>query len=760
MTGNVLYDLFQGQMDYIFFFKGLAFFLVLAVSFLFRADSSQRLPWHWFGLFALAQGLAAWVSLASMNMDEPFSLKIAGTVLLMISWLFLTEFGRAGMSRVQGRDSGFWLLALILMVTALGGLKGWSGIEVASRYTLGLVGGLWATAALVAAGRQFPAGERSGSLTAAISLGLFSLTSALFLPGHLLPASSTFHQDFLLRSLGVPLEFCQGLLAFGMAAGIYGFLPQSSGEGVQRDTRYRTRYLFALLASLALILGLGSALTLYLGQWAQTTQEKTRAEAQGYAAIVVNRLNTEFKRMEDGVRGLAESPQMGSYLRLLREGDLDKINTALDRVRDNLGASVCYLMDRGGDTIASSNRREPDSFVGKNYAFRPYFKDAFHGEIGRYFAMGVTSKVPGYYVSHPVYDPQKRTVLGVAVVKVSLDNITKELQAAGQKGNSLICLVDPRGVIFLSSQPEMIFKSLWPIADKDRVEVQRQYGKDQFTPIFPKKVEDGSKLDYQGRNYLASFAGTIHAGWSVFFFRPVEIVGAYRFTGIVAAGILALLVLVILGGSFYLREKAAGSAGQFQTLFDAAPEAIGVVDPDTLRIVEANRSMARCLGYAQKELLTLRLDDVLAQTTIEIRDQLREITRGDGSIRLDWRARKQDGTFFNLDVVGSRMEHRGKDHALLFCREAETPAYARTAPVREDRQYLPTPQPELPSVRESSRMYELSEAPQDVWPPLEGKSPDDPAAKLDREAKKLLKRIGDALAKAEKIRKGPGDFQG
>ena len=31
MAGNTFQDLFQGQMDYIFFFKGLAFILVLAV---------------------------------------------------------------------------------------------------------------------------------------------------------------------------------------------------------------------------------------------------------------------------------------------------------------------------------------------------------------------------------------------------------------------------------------------------------------------------------------------------------------------------------------------------------------------------------------------------------------------------------------------------------------------------------------------------------------------------------------------------------
>ena len=55
----------------------------------------------------------------------------------------------------------------------------------------------------------------------------------------------------------------------------------------------------------------------------------------------------------------------------------------------------------------------------------------------------------------------------MAVVKITLNNIASELQAAGEKGSSIIALADPRGVVFLASQPDMIFESLWPVADKD-----------------------------------------------------------------------------------------------------------------------------------------------------------------------------------------------------------------------------------------------------------------------------------------------------
>ncbi len=754
MAGNAFQDLFQGQMDYIFFFKGLAFILVLAVSCLFRGDPSQRLPWRWFGLFALLQGLAAWLSLVAMNFGEASSLKTVSGLLQIVSWVFLAEFGRSGIGRVLNRDSGLWLIALLLMLTGLGGLKGWSGILQASRYTLGLAGGLWAAVALFMAGHRLPSNPRGGSLTAGISLSLFSLTIVLFPPFSLVSAGAILNRELFQQFTGVPLEFLQALLAFGMAAGIYGFLPWRQKEAEGQTARHRSRSMFALLATLSVILGLGSVLTLYLGEWAQKNQEKTKAEAHQYATIVVSRLNTEFKRMEDGVTALSETNWLPASLRYLTEENLEKINGLLDHCRSTLDASVCYIMDRSGKTIASSNRNAADSFVGQSYAFRPYFKQALNNFTGRYFAVGVTSKAPGYYVSRPVRSPQGKGNVGVAVVKVSLQNVTQELQAAGQKGNSLICLADPRGVVFLSSQPEMILKSLWPVAEKDRANLQDQYGKDQFPAIFSEKIDDGSKVNYQGSNYMASFAGTIHAGWSVYFFRPVQMVGAYRLTGIAVACVLAILALVILGSNFYFKEHALASASRFRAMFDAAPEAIGVINPETLQIMEANHSLASCLGYSQEELITLKLGKLLNQDPEELRNRLLKITREDGAAKMAWQARKKDGSVVDLAVMGSKLEHQGKDQVLIFCREADASPLPTTTTISPERGHFPQSQETQPlSLPSGGNFNEIPDAAKPVFPAFEPQSPNGNAKDFDLEAKVHIKRIMDALNKAERLRK-------
>ncbi len=753
MWGNTFQDLFQGQMDYIFFFRGMAFMLVLAVSCLYRGDTSQRLPWRWFGLFALAQGLASWLSLVAMNFGGSAVINTIGCLLHIASWGFLAEFGRSGLGRVRGRESGVWLIALLLMLTGLAGLKGWNGIELTSRYTLGLVGGLWAATALFMAGRNLPYRERGGSLTAGISLSLFAFSVALFPPSYLVSPGSIFNQGFLLQLIGVPLEFFQALLAFGMAAGIYGFLPGRQTATASQETRHRSRYMFALLAALSIILGLGSVVTLYLGEWAHQKQEKVKAEAQEYATIVVSRFNTEFKRMEDGVTALSEAGWLPAVMRNLSDNNLDRINALLDRCQSTLGASVCYLMDINGKTIASSNRNAPDSFVGQSYAFRPYFKQAFMGNTGRYFAVGVTSKAPGYYVSRPVRAPHSRTISGVAVVKVSLQNITDELQAAGQKGNSLICLADPRGVVFLASKPSLIFKSLWPVAEKDLADLQQQYGKDQFPAIFPAKIGDGAKVDYQGANYLASFAGTIHAGWSVYIFRPIERVGVYRLGGIAVACLLAVLALLILGSNFYFRERALASASRFRAMFDAAPEAIGLIDPDTLQFIEANHPLAACLGYTRKELLNLKLGMVINQKPQEIQAQLLRIILEDETTKMEWRARRKEGTIVDLEVIGSKVEQQGKDHVLIFCRETETLPQAAVAILQQNGQASQVQETGGHGFPAGNTTNASQGAGMEILPNLLGERPNSEATNIDQEGKQIIKRILFALNKAEKLRR-------
>ncbi|MFX6724613.1 hypothetical protein ABTH54_19360, partial [Acinetobacter baumannii] len=88
--------------------------------------------------------------------------------------------------------------------------------------------------------------------------------------------------------------------------------------------------------------------------------------------------------------------------------------------------SVIYLLDPGGMTIAASNWRTPTSFVGNNYAFRPYYRLAIEHGAAEHFAFGTVSQVPGLFLTRRLDGPDG--VIGIIVVKVEVQAIETEWQ--------------------------------------------------------------------------------------------------------------------------------------------------------------------------------------------------------------------------------------------------------------------------------------------------------------------------------------------
>jgi len=102
----------------------------------------------------------------------------------------------------------------------------------------------------------------------------------------------------------------------------------------------------------------------------------------------------QAERIRNGVSSfLAENLKTAHALAGLREmrdvlahpgeSSLSRADRILDHFREALGADVCYLMNLDGTTVASSNRDAPDSFVGNNFAFRPYWSSGTTSPSGR-----------------------------------------------------------------------------------------------------------------------------------------------------------------------------------------------------------------------------------------------------------------------------------------------------------------------------------------------------------------------------------------
>jgi PAS domain-containing protein len=76
------------------------------------------------------------------------------------------------------------------------------------------------------------------------------------------------------------------------------------------------------------------------------------------------------------------------------------------------------------------------------------------------------------------------------------------------------------------------------------------------------------------------------------------------------------------------RERTLHELSLFRTLLDQSNDAIKVIDPETLRFLDANERSYRELGYSREELLSMTVHDIdpnADETVIaRVRQQLQE----------------------------------------------------------------------------------------------------------------------------------------
>lgn len=196
-------------------------------------------------------------------------------------------------------------------------------------------------------------------------------------------------------------------------------------------------------------------------------------------------------------------------------GSREDANRYLEAIARQAGADQLYLIDGDGDTIAASNWDQPGSFIGQNYAFRPYFQDAMATGHGRFYAIGVTTGVPGYFLSARV---NVGDTVGVMVVKLDLQPLQETWRAAGAD----VGLVDENGIIFLAARPEWQYRPLIALQDDviANLTATRAYNGvalDEATGLLS-SPPDG--LNVTGTGWIGRLAPVTSTGWRVVAARP------------------------------------------------------------------------------------------------------------------------------------------------------------------------------------------------------------------------------------------------
>jgi diguanylate cyclase (GGDEF)-like protein/PAS domain S-box-containing protein len=371
--------------------------------------------------------------------------------------------------------------------------------------------------------------------------------------------------------------------------------------GILRMNRRRLFYSLPVIL-LLIVLVAGWFATDYLGNKAR---QEIIGESQASVLTVSMHVSSAFTPVEGAVKSLAGSPWIAPALMSKRDQDIERANSVLDRYNSALNASVSYLMAADGMTVASSNRNDPDSFVGKSYRFRPYFQEAVKGRPNRYFALGVTSGKRGFYANYPVQNHPGK-VLGVVTMKKDLDDMEDFFSLY-----PFCFLISPDGIIFLSSLPAMVLKTLWPLdkAVQERLIASRQFGDKVSGAVFKKEIADGTEVTLDEKDYFISRKVIDSYGWSVVLLTPTDRIRIYRLIGILAT-ISVCLLIVIFTGILYVADRSNEVIRQSEEskrlLLNAVGDGIFGIDA-TGQFTFVNPSTLRMLGFPMEEMLGQRV---------------------------------------------------------------------------------------------------------------------------------------------------------
>ena len=442
----------------------------------------------------------------------------------------------------------------------------------------------------------------------------------------------------------------------------------------------------ALLAGAALLSLL--ALTWSTHAWVQQRQldelhRTLDSRAELYAASIGGALNKyEFLPL-----AVAQSDAVAQLLERPTAARVADINAYLIDINRRAGAFAVYVLDASGTTLASSNWQDRSSYVGVNYGFRPYFKNAIAGGIGRFYGIGVSTFEAGYFISQPVL--RHGRIIGIVAAKVNLDWIEQSWRTPG--AGEQIWVRDANGVIILATTPSFKFTSLAALsaAAKRDISEQRQFLQENL-PILPHRVQrqfaDGASVMSLARpqagdkaelaasaDYLAVNRALGPLTWQITVLAELDQVDEAARNAAMAAALGWALLMLALMYARQRRRRIAERLNAQQTLALAYEQLEIKVAQRTADLLHANGRLQaevaereraeQTLRYAQAELVQsgklAAIGQMAAGVTHELNQPLAALQTFSDNARVFLARGRIDDALDNLSTISDLVKRLG-----------------------------------------------------------------------------------------------------
>jgi PAS domain S-box-containing protein len=380
--------------------------------------------------------------------------------------------------------------------------------------------------------------------------------------------------------------------------------------------------LILLVLSLLAFLSASTGGYLYYSSLKRSALKESERKTARRAEMMRKNLSSFLSENIKPVKTMAGMQDFCDFLIRHDASSFDKANAMLDHFKATLDVDVCYLMDSDGNTVASSNRMDPDSFVGKNFAFRPYFQQAAKGIPSTYLALGTTSGKRGAYYSHPVYVEGRESPIGVVVIKASIELIEKELTTIS---GEVVLVTDPQGIVFISNLHKWLYLSIKKLTSKEISHISKslQFGNGPWDWNGLKINERNFAEDHDGNKYLMHRLSLYnYPGWNVIHLSNLNTIAKILPSSLVKIIEPIIIVLCFLVGFtvFFLYKKASEellkrkaferalqkSEERYRSIYHNTPAMLHSVDPNGC-LISVSDNWIEIMGYEREEVIGQKL---------------------------------------------------------------------------------------------------------------------------------------------------------
>ncbi len=363
---------------------------------------------------------------------------------------------------------------------------------------------------------------------------------------------------------------------------------------------------------------------LYYHSYREAGFQRTQAEAQTRLKLLSGQLSAYLSGHVNTVETLSMIRELRTAVENTNLETIYQANQVLDIFKSSLKIDVCYLMDIHGITLCSSNRNHHDSFVGKDFSFRPYYHSAIKGEPSTYLALGTTSLKRGVYYSHPVYAKDNTTITGVAVIKSSVEFVETSLF---ETSDDTLLFIDPVGVVFITNKDEFRFKLLWKLDEQfiNHILDSRQFGNGPwewtgFTQVSRERVVDAKGVEF----LMSGLEVPRYEGWRLISLRNrkqieklatepfIRVIGPVVFLVTFLAGTLVFILYQLASREISQRkqveEQLRISEERYRHIYHKTPVMLHSIDTEG-RIIRVSDHWVERMGFSRQEAIGKDLID-------------------------------------------------------------------------------------------------------------------------------------------------------